>query len=350
MVQNKGLIYKEAPEGVPVPGKHFKVEARDFDLEKAPEGAITIKHTYASFDPYQRGRMRKPEVKSYSPPFTVGQPMQGSGVATVLASGLPEYKKGDLVVGIMPIEEYSTLSEAALKAYGIKKLENPLGLDPKHFIGALGMTGLTAYSSFYDIGKPKKGETIFISAASGAVGQIVGQLAKREGLTVIGSVGSDEKLKFIKEELKFDEGFNYKNEKPGEALKRLAPNGIDIYYENVGGEHLEAAIDALNNKGRIIGCGMVAEYNLPDDKKYHVRNLMQIVAKRLTIRGFIVGDPDMGPVYAKERDENVSKWLKDGSITTKFGIVDGIDNAAEGWLGMLQGKYLGKVILKIAEE
>ncbi|OBT56200.1 hypothetical protein VE04_02870 [Pseudogymnoascus sp. 24MN13] len=350
MVQNKGLIYKEAPEGVPVPGKHFKVEARDFDLEKAPEGAITFKHIYASFDPYQRGRMRRPEVKSYSPPFTLGQPMQGGGIATVLASGLPEYKKGDLVIGIMPIEEYSTLSEAALKAYGIRKLENPLGLDLKEFTGPLGMPGLTAYSSFYDIGKPKKGETIFISAASGAVGQIVGQLAKREGLTVIGSVGSDEKLKFIKDELKFDEGFNYKNEKPGEALKRLAPNGIDIYYENVVGEYRDAAIDALNDKGRIIGCGMVAEYNLPDDKKYHVRNLMQIVAKRLTIRGFIVGDSDMGPVYAKERDENMSKWIKEGSIITKFGIVDGIDNAAEGWLGMLQGKYLGKVVLKIAEE
>lgn len=350
MVQNKGLIFKEAPDGVPVPGKHFKIEARDFDDSTTPEGGITIKHYYASFDPYQRGRMRKPEIKSYSPPFTLGQPMQGSGVATVLASGLPEYKKGDLVIGIMPIEEYSTLSEAALKAYGIKKLENPLGLDLKHFISALGMPGLTAYSSFYDIGKPKKGETIFISAASGAVGQIVGQLAKREGLKVIGSVGSDEKLKFIKEELKFDEGFNYKKEKPAEALKKLAPDGIDIYYENVGGEQLEAAIDALNNKGRIIGCGMVAEYNLPDDKKYHVRNLMQIVAKRLTIRGFIVGDEDMGPVYRKERDENVSKWLKEGSIVTKFGIVDGIDNAAEGWLGMLQGKYLGKVVLKIAEE
>lgn len=132
-----------------------------------------------------------------------------------------------------------------------RKLENPYNLDPRLFIGALGMPGLTAYSSFYAIGQPKKGETIFISAASGAVGQIVGQLAKHEGLTVIGSVGSDEKLDYIKKELKFDDGFNYKKEKPAEALAKLAPKGIDIYYENVGGEQLEAALDAINNFGRI---------------------------------------------------------------------------------------------------
>jgi len=133
----------------------------------------------------------------------------------------------------------------------VRKLDNPLNLDPKLFVGALGMPGLTAYSSFYEIGQPKKEETIFISAASGAVGQIVGQLAKHEGLTVIGSVGSDAKLEFIKKDLKFDEGFNYKKEKPLEALQRLAPRGIDIYFENVGGDHLDAALGTLNNYGRI---------------------------------------------------------------------------------------------------
>lgn len=133
----------------------------------------------------------------------------------------------------------------------VRKLDNPYNLDPKLFVGALGMPGLTAYSSFYAIGEPKKGETIFISAASGAVGQIVGQLAKHEGLKVIGSVGSDDKLDFIRKELNFDEGFNYKQEKPSDALKRLAPKGIDIYFENVGGEQLDAAIAAMNNYGRI---------------------------------------------------------------------------------------------------
>lgn len=351
MVQNKALIFKEVPTGVPVPGQHLKVENREIDISKAPSaGGITIKHLYASFDPYQRGRMRSAETKSYSPPYELDQPMANSGVAKVLKSASPDFKEGDLVVGFMPIQEYTTFSAGELKAYGLKKLDNPLGLDPKNFMGALGMTGLTAYSSFYAIGKPKKGETIFISAASGAVGQIVGQLAKHEGLKVIGSVGSDEKLDFILKELKFDGGFNYKKDKPSEALKRLAPNGIDIYYENVGGEHLAAAIDALNEWGRIVACGMVSEYNLPVEKRFPILNMMNFVSKRLTMRGFIVSDPDMGPVYEKERDENVSKWLKDGSFIAKTSVTEGIDNAAQGWLDMLQGRNFGKAVLKIAEE
>jgi NADPH-dependent curcumin reductase CurA len=351
MVQNKGLIYKENPTGVPKPGQHIKVEARDIDLSQAlPADGIIVKHLYASFDPYQRGRMRDPSIKSYSPPFTLNQPMEGHGVAKVVKSASSTLKEGGLVVGVMPIEEYTVFSPEAFKAYGLKKLENPLGLDLKDFIGALGMPGLTAYSSFYAIGKPKKGETIFISAASGAVGQIVGQLAKHEGLTVIGSVGSDEKLDFIINELKFDGGFNYKKEKPAEALARLAPNGIDIYYENVGGDHLEAAIDALHNWGRVVTCGMVSQYSLGPDERYPIRNLMNVVAKRLTIRGFIVGDPDMGPVYEKERDENVSKWIKDGSLIAKSSVTKGIDNAAEGWLDMLQGRNFGKAVLEIAVE
>lgn len=150
----------------------------------------------------------------------------------------------------MPTEEYSIIS-GDFEHKMIRKLDNPFDLDPKLFVGALGMPGLTAYSSLYEIGQPKKGETIFISAASGAVGQIVGQLAKHEGLTVIGSVGSDAKLEFIRKDLNFDEGFNYKKEEPAEALKRLAPKGIDIYFENVGGDHLDAALGALNNYGRI---------------------------------------------------------------------------------------------------
>lgn len=212
------------------------------------------------------------------------------------------------------------------------------------------MPGLTAYSSLYDIGKPVKGETIFISAASGAVGQLVGQLAKHEGLTVIGSVGSDEKLDYIIKDLKFDSGFNYKKENPHDALKRLAPNGIDIYYENVGGVQLEAAIDSLNDFGRIVACGMISEYSKTDSEKYGVKNLMSVVAKRLTIRGFIVSDKNMGPVYVKERDENVSKWLHEGSFKSKSSVTEGIDNGPEGFVGMLQGKNFGKAVLKIASQ
>ena len=211
------------------------------------------------------------------------------------------------------------------------------------------MPGLTAWSSFYEIGKPKKGETIFISAASGAVGQIVGQLAKHEGLTVIGSVGDDKKLSFIQSELGFDAGFNYKKEKPADALARLAPNGIDIYYENVGGEQLEAAISSLNMFGRVIACGMISQYNATPGTEYPIRNLMNVVKQRLTIRGFIVGDADMGPKYHKEHQEKLQKWLSEGSFKATVSVTEGIDGAVEGFIGMLEGKNFGKTVLQVAD-
>ena len=252
MVQNKGLIFKAIPTDWPVEGKDLSIEDRPFDLDtEPPQNSITVKNYYVSFDPYQRGRMRAAEgTKSYNQPFPLGKPINNSAVSKVLKSNNSKFKEGDIVIGPMPTEEYSIVS-GEIASEKVRKLDNPYNLDPKLFVGALGMPGLTAYSSFYAIGEPKKGETIFISAASGAVGQIVGQLAKHEGLKVIGSVGSDEKLAFIEKELGFDGGFNYKKENPVKALERLAPNGIDIYYENVGGEQLDAAIGALNQFGRI---------------------------------------------------------------------------------------------------
>lgn len=251
MVQNKGLIFKKVPSGWPVEGDHLVIEDRGFDLNaQPPHNGITTQNLHVSFDPYQRSRMRAPEEESYSPPFELGKPITNSAVAKVLRSANSKFQEGDLVTGMLPTEEYSIIPGEIANSM-VRKLDNPYNVDPKLYVGALGMPGLTAYSSFYEIGTPKKGETIFISAASGAVGQIVGQLAKHEGLTVIGSVGSDEKLEFIKKDLNFDDGFNYKKEKASDALPRLAPKGIDIYYENVGGEQLDAALAAMTNYGRI---------------------------------------------------------------------------------------------------
>ncbi|KAH5417102.1 hypothetical protein HBI32_113670 [Parastagonospora nodorum] len=350
MVQNKGVIFKKVPDGWPVAGEHITVETRDIDLDQQlPEGGLLVKNFYASFDPYQRGRMRSPDKKSYSPPFELGKPITNRSIFKVVKSNTEQYKAGDVLItrGIMPIEEYSVFDKDTVA--GVMKLENPYELDPKHFLGALGMPGLTAWSSFYEIGVPKKGETIFISAASGAVGQLVGQLARHEGLKVIGSVGDDAKLQFIKEELGFTDGFNYKTEKPADALARLAPDGIDIYYENVGGEQLEAAINAMNNFGRIIACGMISQYNCKPGEQYPIRNLMQVVAKRLTMRGFIVSDENMGPKHAKEHQEKLQKWLHEGTFKAKISVTEGIDNAPEGFLGMLQGKNFGKAVLQIAD-
>lgn len=350
MVQNKGLIFKKVPSGWPVAGQDLVIENRDIDLDQdAPKNGLLLKNYYISFDPYQRGRMRAPEAKSYSPPFELGEAITNRAVSKVLKSGLDKFKPGDVVVAMDSVgtEEYTLLPEGpSSRAF---KLDNPYNLDPRIFIGALGMPGLTAWSSFYEIGAPKKGETIFISAASGAVGQLVGQLAKHEGLTVIGSVGSDDKLDFITKELKFDSGFNYKKEKPSEALSRLAPEGIDIYYENVGGEQLEAAINAMKPFGRIIACGMISQYNLKPEESYPIRNLMNVVGKRIKMQGFIVGDENMGPKYAKDHQEKLQKWISEGTFKAQQSVTKGIDNAVDGFLGMLKGDNFGKAVMEIAD-
>ena len=195
--------------------------------------------------------MRDVKVESYAPAYPLEEPIRNSAIAKVLKSSNKKFQEGDIITRYMSgeFQEYSVLKPDEL-GDDVWKLDNPFELDPIYFLGPLGMPGLTAYSSFYEIAKPKKGETIFISAASGAVGSLVGQLAKREGLKVIGSVGDKAKLKYITEELGFDDGFNYKEEEPMKALQRLAPDGIDIYFENVGGAHLEAALASLKLWGR----------------------------------------------------------------------------------------------------
>jgi NADPH-dependent curcumin reductase CurA len=253
MVQNKGLIFAQYPNGWPVAGKDLTVETREQSLDQSacPEKGLIVKNYYVSFDPYQRGRMRKPEVASYSAAFELGKPITNRAVSRVVVSNLEKFKPGDVIISMDSAgsEEYTALAEGP--ASRARVLENPHKVDPINFIGALGMPGLTAWASLYEIGEPKKGETIWVSAASGAVGQIVGQIAKHEGLKVIGSVGDDAKLDYIINELGFDGGFNYKKEKPADALKRLLPEGVDIFYDNVGGEQLEVAISVMKPFGRL---------------------------------------------------------------------------------------------------
>ena len=255
MAPNKTLVYKKIPQGMPVPGEHLVIEDKPVDTDSAPSNGLVVKLQYASLDPYLRGRMRDPSVKSYASAFEPGTGVANACAGTVVKSDNSDFPEGTQVIAFVPIAQYARIDN--VEAANVKKVDNKLGLDLALFLGPLGMPGLTAWSSLHKIGQPKKGETIFVSSAAGAVGQIVGQIAKREGLTVIGSVGSDEKLDFIKE-LGYDGGFNYKKEKPADALKRLAPKGLDINFENVGGDHLEAAIDNMNMGGRIIICGMVS--------------------------------------------------------------------------------------------
>ncbi|PHH92738.1 hypothetical protein CDD83_5567 [Cordyceps sp. RAO-2017] len=345
MAPSKTLIFKQVPEGMPEPGKHLAVESREVDVETAPKGGLVVEVLYASFDPYQRGRMRDASVKSYMPPFELGGPVTNATLSRVLKSDAAGFAEGDLVIAPTAIAEHARIDGEAIG--GVHKVVNPHGLDLGLFLGPLGMPGLTAWSSLHKIGRPQKGETIFVSSAAGAVGAIVGQIAKREGLTVIGSVGSDEKLDFILHQLGFDAGFNYKKEKPLDALRRLAPQGIDIYFENVGGEHLEAALECMNRGGRIPMCGMISGYNTPPEQRYGIKNLMYVVSKQILMQGFIVSMPGFGPAYAQEHQEKLQAWLADGSVKAKLAVTDGIDRAADGFVGMLKGDNFGKAVLRI---
>lgn len=346
---NPAIIYKQLPKGMPVAGQDLTVEDVPIPSE-AGKGGLLVQVLYNSLDPYLRGMLRDPSIKSYFPAFETNSPIKAGVLAKVLKSDNEKFSEGDIVRGLAPVQKIVSLS--AEETQQIQKLDadpNDTSFDFRHWLGALGMPGLTAYSSFYEIGRPKRGETIFISSAAGAVGQIVGQLAKHEGLTVIGSVGSDDKVKFVTEELKFDAAFNYKKETPHDALKRLAPNGIDIYYENVGAEHLDAALQNMNTFGRIAACGMIAEYSVENaEDRYGHKNLMLIVGKQLKIEGFLVGaNPNFGPKYAAEHVKNVMQWLKDGSFIGKL-HEDDISKGDEAFVSMLKGGNFGKAIVKVS--
>jgi len=272
MVANKAFIYKAVPSGWPEPGKDLSVKSTDFDLDAAPpKNGFTTKNLYAAFDPSQRGRMRDPKIWSYSKAMEAGKPVESvSVVGKVLKSDNVGFKEGDVVYLWMGYtESYSRIPEEDAHAVDDPNrksarystvLKPPPGIPLTAYLGALGMTGMTAYGSLHEIGRPKKGETIWVSGAAGAVGQVVGQIAAREGLKVIGSVSDDKKLDFLTKELGFTSGFNYKKETPRDALKRLAPDGIDIFYDNVGGEQLDIALEHINIHGRIgeqNGCGRI---------------------------------------------------------------------------------------------
>lgn len=367
MTQNKAFIYKSVPDGWPVAGKDLAIESTDFDVDaNPPEGGFTTKNLYAAFDPSQRGRMRDPKVWSYSPAMVPGEPViTVSLIGKVLKSNNSSFPKDSIVlVTSAPTESYSSISADLAKRSKVIKPAPDVPLTA--YLGVLGMTGLTAYGSLHEIGQPKKGETIWVSGAAGAVGQVVGQIAAREGLNVIGSAGDDKKLEFITKELGFTSGFNYKKESPADALKRLAPDGIDIFFDNVGGEQLDEAINQLKVKGRIskwppppfhkplilttpVACGSISQYNNKSGEAYGVKNTGMMIRKRLRWQGFLVLDPEIAQ-HAAKRDENISAWIADGSFKSIDHVTDGMDNAIEGFLGMLRGDNLGKSVLKIADE
>ncbi|MFG2497227.1 NADP-dependent oxidoreductase [Streptomyces sp. NPDC048441] len=323
------------PHGWPVP--------EDFALREAPvtapaDGQVLVRNLHFSVDPYMRGRMN--DVKSYTPPFQLDEPMQGGAVGEVVASNAEGLAVGDHVLHFAGWREYATVpAKHAIKVDGQSV---PLSA----YLGVLGMTGLTAYAGLFEVASFKEGDSVFVSGAAGAVGSQVGQLARLKGASrVVGSAGSDEKVKLLVEEYGFDAAFNYKDPRPVvEQLKEAAPDGIDVYFDNVGGEHLEAAISRMNVHGRATICGMIAGYN-DTEPTPGPRNMAMIIGKRLRLQGVLVGDHEaLQPQFVSE----VAQWIRSGELKYNETFVEGVENGVEAFLGMLRGENTGKMIVSLA--
>ncbi|MFC1409948.1 NADP-dependent oxidoreductase [Streptacidiphilus sp. N1-12] len=320
------------PSGWPVPEDFALVEAP----VQAPEaGQIVVRNEYLSVDPYMRGRMN--DVKSYAPPFQLGAVMDGGAVGRVVASAAEGFAVGDPVLHGLGWREYATLDASqAVKVDAALPLQS--------FLGVLGMTGLTAYAGLLEVGSFKPGEAVFVSGAAGAVGSMVGQFAKLRGASlVVGSAGSPEKVRRLTEELGFDAAFDYKAGPVAEQLAKAAPEGIDVYFDNVGGEHLEAAIGALHVHGRAVLCGAIAQYN-STEPPVGPRNLALAIGKRLRLQGMLVRDHyALQPQFVEE----VGGWLRDGRLVADETVVDGFEHAVDAFLGMLRGSNTGKMLVRV---
>ncbi|KAJ4723805.1 2-alkenal reductase (NADP(+)-dependent) [Melia azedarach] len=341
-VSNKQVIFNNYVTGFPKESD-MKITTGSIEL-KVPEGSkdsVLLKNLYISCDPYMRERMSKLDRPSFVDSFKPGSPINGYGVAKVLDSTHPKYEKGDLVWGFTGWEEYSLITAPQL-LIKIQHTDVPLS----YYTGILGMPGVTAYAGLYEICSPKKGEYVYVSAASGAVGQLVGQYAKLAGCYVVGSAGSKEKVDLLKNKFGFDDAFNYKEEPDlAAALKRCFPEGIDIYFENVGGKMLDAVLLNMRVRGRIAVCGMISQYNL--EKPEGVYNLAQVIGKRIRMEGLLAGDHyHLYPKFL----ELVLPAIKEGKIVYVEDIAEGLENAPTALVGLFTGRNVGKQLVVVARE
>ncbi len=331
---NKSINLKQRPVGTPTLA-NFEFLELENNLS-VTDGEILLQSKYISVDPYLRGRMS--DAKSYVPPFNVGEPISSGIVAEVIESKNDKFKKGDFVSGLLQWKEKQISTGEGLQK--IDKSKAPLSA----YLGIVGMTGLTAFLGLHEIGKPKKGETLVVSGAAGAVGSVVGQIGKILGLNVIGIAGTDEKIDMLKSEFGFDHGINYKTTKDMKAaIKDAAPNGVDIYFDNVGGPISDAVLFSLNQFARIINCGAISVYN-KTELPMAVAVQPFLVKNSALMQGFIVSNySDKFPVAMKQ----LSAWLGEGKLTYKETIVEGFDNTPQAFLDMMNGKNKGKMIVKV---
>ena len=309
-------------------------EVAETSIPDPGDGQVLIRNAYFSVDPYMRPRMN--DVRSYVAPFTLGEAMTGGAVGRVASSQNPRYAEGDWVLHQLGWREWALSDGSALR-----KLD-PAVAPISTALGVLGMPGFTAWYGLYELGSPAEGETVFVSGAAGAVGSAAGQMARIAGCRVIGSAGSAEKLAWLRE-LGFDDVFDYREQSPRHALAELAPDGIDIYFDNVGGDHLEAAIGALRTHGRVVACGSISRYNDAEPAP-GPRNMFLVVTKRLRIQGYIISDH-----YERfgEFAEQAAAWVREGRLRYRETVVEGIENAPKAFLGLLRGENIGKMLVKV---
>jgi NADPH-dependent curcumin reductase CurA len=332
MPGNRRVVLAGRPAGW-VTEDNFRIE--EAPLPQAGQGEVLVKNLWLSLDPYMRGRMS--DVKSYVKGVDIGEVMVGQTVGEVVESKAPQFKAGDKVLAQAGWQLFAALP--AKDVFKIQGRDIPLS----YYLGVLGMPGMTAYFGLKEIGQPKAGETVVVSAASGAVGSVVGQLAKAWGCRAVGIAGGKEKCDYVTRELGFDAGLDYKAGSLREALKEAAPKGVDVYFDNVGGEILDTALARMNLFGRVVVCGSISDYNAAEP--YRPRNLRAILVNRLKVQGMIVFD-------WKDRYGEALKalggYLAAGKLRTRESVVEGLDNAPRGLIALLKGQNFGKQLVRLA--
>ncbi len=336
-LENVRITLASRPKGSPVP-ENFQIERQP--VPAAAEGEVLLQILFLSLDPYMRGRMD--DAKSYAAPVGIGQVMEGGTVARVIRSRNSNFAPGDLVLSHSGWQTYATSN-----GEGLRKLD-PQQAPLTTALGVLGMPGFTAYAGLRNIGKPQQGETVVVAAASGAVGAVVGQIAKIRGARVVGIAGGAEKCAYVSGELGFDVAIDHRAKDFTAQLALACPDGIDVYFENVGGHVWEAVFPLLNDFARVPVCGLIAHYNNEAAERFdRLPGFMRaVLRKSLTVRGFIQRE------FAAQRPdflEEASGWLGDGRLKFREDIVDGLDNAPQAFIGLLQGKNFGKLIVRVSE-
>lgn len=337
---NRSIVLNSRPVGVPT-SDNFRLAQSAVAAPAA--GQVLLRTLYLSLDPYMRGRMS--DAPSYVPCIEVGAVMGGGAVSRVQASEHPDFQPGDLVLGDTGWQEYA-LADGA----GLTRLDANMA-QPSRALGILGMPGFTAYVGLLDIGQPQAGETVVVAAASGAVGSVVGQIAKLKGCRVVGIAGGLEKCRHVIEELGFDACIDHHSIDFAQQLATACPAGIDVYFENVGGAVFDAVLPLLNVAARVPLCGLIAHYNdtaLPPGPDRLGLLTRAVLTKRLKIQGFIIFDH-----YAKRHSaffSQMSTWLSEGKITFREDIVDGIEQAPQAFIGLLEGKNFGKLVVRVGKD